>query len=446
VATPKLAVRKPGAWILLVVAAKAAMGAWVLHAGFTHVSDDDYARVVIAQLFAHAPKLDPSGTSWLPFPFWTVGGLMMLAGRSLAVAQVVAFGLGVLGAALVYVALRAAGVAPWRAAAGTMLGMATPWNAWLGVATVPESLTAALVACGAILLPVPRARPWAAAGLLAAALSRYEAWPVCALFAVVCAWSAVREGRAGDRAWRREACSAAVAALGPLAWMAWNAHVHDGALHFLRRVATYRSAMMPEHDTHALQTLISFPRALFTGAPEIAPIAALGAFALSRPATRKRWALPLASVAVLLAFLVYGDWSDGAPTHHAERALAAAWVILAAFGVDGAAELGRAWVWGRPKREAWIAAAVVCLLLPWSLTIGGRLADAPGTRTEEQRRDQLALGRALAARHAQGFDVVPCAYEHFATLAAFGAPEDATILPASHDRMTGECPHIVLRP
>jgi hypothetical protein len=32
------------------------------------VSDDDYARVVIAQRLSLA--LDPSGTSWLPFPFW----------------------------------------------------------------------------------------------------------------------------------------------------------------------------------------------------------------------------------------------------------------------------------------------------------------------------------------------------------------------------------------
>jgi hypothetical protein len=52
---------------------KAAIGAWLLARGFSHVSDDDYARTVIAEQFAHAPRLDPSGTSWLPLPFWVAG-------------------------------------------------------------------------------------------------------------------------------------------------------------------------------------------------------------------------------------------------------------------------------------------------------------------------------------------------------------------------------------
>ena len=41
------------------------------------VSDDDYARVVIAEQWAHAPKLDPSGTSWLPLPLWLNGSAML---------------------------------------------------------------------------------------------------------------------------------------------------------------------------------------------------------------------------------------------------------------------------------------------------------------------------------------------------------------------------------
>ena len=48
---------------LVLAALKLVLGAWVLHLGFTHVSDDDYARTVIAEQFAQAPKLDPSGTS-----------------------------------------------------------------------------------------------------------------------------------------------------------------------------------------------------------------------------------------------------------------------------------------------------------------------------------------------------------------------------------------------
>jgi len=75
---------------LALVALKCAVSAWALHIGFTHVSDDDFARVTLAQAFAHAPQLDPTGTSWLPFPFWLNGGAMALFGRSLAVARGVA--------------------------------------------------------------------------------------------------------------------------------------------------------------------------------------------------------------------------------------------------------------------------------------------------------------------------------------------------------------------
>src|SRR5258708_3062804 len=92
-------------WTLKIV-----VGAWLLHLGFSHISDDDYARVVIAETFAHAPKLDPSGTSWLPFPFWLTGSVMMAFGRSLPVARALAFALGVISVAPVYLAARAIGI------------------------------------------------------------------------------------------------------------------------------------------------------------------------------------------------------------------------------------------------------------------------------------------------------------------------------------------------
>lgn len=71
----------------VLVAVKLALGALVLAMGFTHVSDDDYARTVIAEQFAHAPRLDPSGTSWLPLPFWLAGLAMAACGRTLATAR-----------------------------------------------------------------------------------------------------------------------------------------------------------------------------------------------------------------------------------------------------------------------------------------------------------------------------------------------------------------------
>src|SRR5215468_7516678 len=85
---------------------KAAVSALVLASGFRAVSDDDFARVVIAEQWAHAPRLDPSGTSWLPLPFWVTGAALLGLGRSLLVARGVSLLLGVGAALAVYVGAR----------------------------------------------------------------------------------------------------------------------------------------------------------------------------------------------------------------------------------------------------------------------------------------------------------------------------------------------------
>ncbi|MBL9111338.1 MAG: hypothetical protein JNM74_18780, partial [Myxococcales bacterium] len=64
----------------------------VLGLGFRAISDDDYARVVIAERWVAAPTVDPSGTSWLPLPFHVMGVAMAAFGRSLAVARVASVG------------------------------------------------------------------------------------------------------------------------------------------------------------------------------------------------------------------------------------------------------------------------------------------------------------------------------------------------------------------
>ena len=55
-------------------------GVWTL-------SDDDYARISIAQGFAREPHFDPSGTSWLPAPFWAYGAAFRAFGTGLSVAR-----------------------------------------------------------------------------------------------------------------------------------------------------------------------------------------------------------------------------------------------------------------------------------------------------------------------------------------------------------------------
>ena len=93
-------------------------------AGFDHVSDDDFSRVAIAQTFAHAPRLDPSGTSWLPFPFWVLGGAMAALGRSHAVANAVSIALASIAATTPYLALRFVGLPRGRALFATAFGLA----------------------------------------------------------------------------------------------------------------------------------------------------------------------------------------------------------------------------------------------------------------------------------------------------------------------------------
>jgi hypothetical protein len=47
----------------------------------------------------------------------------------------------------------------------------------------------------------------------------------------------------------------------------------------------------------------------------------------------------------------------------------------------------------------------------------------------------------LAASHVT---VTPCAYEHFALIAAFGAPERVDVAPATHEPVTPACPRVEL--
>jgi hypothetical protein len=419
---------------LVLAGVKLALGAWVLHAGFTHVSDDDYARTVIAEQFAHATRLDPSGTSWLPAPFWIVGLAMMALGRSLGAARAVAMFLGAASVAAPYVAMRVAGMKRAAAIAATAVAMTIPWNLWLGVATVPEGWTGALVAAAALVMPVEKARPWAAGALLVAALSRYEAWPACAVMAVLCAWCAVKAGEPARR--RTELACALVAAAGPVAWMLWNAHAHGSALHFVARVTNFRRAIGAA-DVPLVDKLLDYPVALATDAPVAALLGLTGLAGLLRLELRRRWTWPLVTAAAVLAFLVWGDLRDGAPTHHAARALVAIWWILVGAGADTLGSL-----FARERRGvAYATGGLLTVAAAATLLLG--TSTPPGTSDADARESQIARGLDLRARHVLRADVTPCAFEHFAMLAAWGAPERATIAARTGAPVTAECPAVI---
>jgi hypothetical protein len=426
--------------LALLLVLKGAVGAFVLHAGFTHVSDDDYARVVIAQTFAHTPALDPSGTSWLPFPFWLTGGAMIVFGRSLEAARAMAFALGIVGVAFPYVAMRALRCGRATAVGALIVAMAIPWSAWLGVATVPEAMTACLIAAGAIAAGAPHARVFGAACLLAASWSRYEAWPACAVMALAAGLGAAR----GQRATSRHAWAAlAVSVAGPLTWMAWNAHAHGSPLHFVHRVTAYRQAIGAASGSLA-EKLTTFPLAVVATSPLIVGLAALGSLALLGDADlRARWVWPLASAAAILAFLVYGDVHDGAPTHHPERAVIPILWILAPFAADSVRALARRVAWARPAREMWVVGAGLAGTVAWSVTLPSRWRDYPASGADESREAQITRGLALATDAPTArFAVTPCAYEHFALIAAFAAPERVDVEPATHEPVRPSCPRV----
>ncbi len=420
---------------LVLVALKLGFDALVLRAGFTHVSDDDYSRTVIAQQFAHVPHLDPSGTSWLPLPFWIEGAAMALFGKTLAVARGVAVALGAATVVAPYAAMRAAGMRRIAALAATGVAMAAPWNVWLGVATVPEGWTGALVGAALVAMPVDRARPWAAAGLLAGSLARYETWPACAAFVALCAWRATRRGRVGQQlAW------AVVAAAGPLAWVAWNAHAHGSALHFITRVTTFRQAAGGSSMALA-DKIAGYPLAFVSEFP-VALLLGLVAVAMQPlPGARARWRWPAAAAVAVLATLVWGDVNDGAPTHHPARALLPiVWVVFAA-GVDAAFALG-----DRVRASPAVASGITCAALALAAVIeAGGAQDFPGSKPDEARKAQIARGLDLRARHVPAATVTPCAFEHFALLAAWGEPWRATVLPRTNAAVTATCPLVVER-
>ncbi len=298
------------AWIgaaLLAGSAYATSAMLLRVAGFDSLSDDDHARVVIAQSFAASPRLDPTGTSWLPAPFWLQGAAMALLGSSLAVARALAVAAAGASGALLVAAAASAGLDPRGALLAAALALFLPLVSFLGAAPVPELPAAAAVAFALLhLASAPKAPPWrwflAAASLALASLSRYEAWLPAAFFALLAAWNARH----------RPALLAAalLAASGPLLWTLWNLHAHGHPLAFARKVAAYRAGLGVEPSG-----LLLYPGTLLREAPWAL---ALGLWATFRVPSMR---LPVAGAGALVAALALAELRGGAPTHHPERAL-----------------------------------------------------------------------------------------------------------------------------
>jgi len=387
--------------------------AW--HAGFRALSDDDYARIVIAQRFAHAPAFDPSGTSWLPVPFWAYGAAFRVFGTGLDVARATAIGLGLASTLAVYVAARLLGAsnlgALLSAAASSLL---VPYSTLLGLAAVPELPCAALLLFSAATLAraEPALRAWGGVALLFASWSRYEAWPIALVFALFCAWDALRQRRLGH------VVGGVLALAGPLGWLALGHAEHGDALFFVARVTAYRRALggLPES---LWQRVREYPFALFANAPVLCgagPV--LAWFARRRGISGLRSGRCLLSMLALLAFLVLGSTRDGVPTHHAARVLLPLWLLGSVFIGHSLAELS-------PTRTR---AALTLGLLALAALPSLR----PFSASCAERSAELTAGRAARQFTSAGLAIDTADYGYFAVQAAFGSPRGTSVLD-DHD-------------
>jgi len=410
----------PVAWDLLVVAmvrvvAIAVVWAW----GFRAISDDDYSRVVIAQGFAAAPALDPSGTSWLPLPFWLTGAAMMVAGPYLAVARAVSLLTAVGSALLVHAAARALGLDRRAALVAGALGAALPYAARLGVATVPDGYAASLITYAAASTAHERFRGRLAGALCitAATLCRYEAWPVALVVAACAGFDAGRRRAPGLVA------TALLALSGPAAWLAHGALVHGDPLFFVGRVTAYRAAL----GATAAAPLIALADLLFAlprYEPELAVLALLALLAARAPLGAGRYQRFATALGALLAFVAAGEWRNAAPTHHGERALLAVWLGLAIVTGDGLAH-----VWsGSGARARWRLAGAAVLLVGLTAGVWRPRWGRPAPFVD--RRHELGVGAAARRLLPRGerLAIDTPDYGFFAVMAAFGRAGDAVPL------------------
>ena len=374
--------------------------------GFRAVSDDDYSRVTIAAHFAHHPALDPSGTSWLPLPFWLYGVPMAVFGDSLLTARAVALVLGALSAVGVWASARWLGLSERGALWAALGAVVLPYGAWLSAATVPEAPTAALLLLGVVSLVRSDGRIRLLGGLAlgAACFCRYESWAPALIFGLITAWDAKRQRR-------RELWLAAALATLPIAlWLLHGVVRHGDALFFVTRVKQYRAALGGEtHGAGAalLQTLLSLVR--FEPELFLVTAVALGLSLRGRsPFSAAAWR-PVVALGALVVLLIAADASGGSATHHPERSLLPVFWFFALVSAGLMLDLA-----SRSKRPELIA-----LMLPLSLVFG--LPLRPDVRnTFVDRREEERIGRLLRGAGATRVLIDTDDFGFFAVQAALG--------------------------
>lgn len=420
-------------------------GGITLATGFRAVSDDDFARVVLAQRFVEVPALDPTGTSWLPLPFWVYGTAHAVFGQALEVARATAVALGCVSVLLVWFAARLFDRSPRSAFLSAAAAAVFPYSAVLGVATVPELPAASLILFGAVTLGSgSRKRALGALALAAACACRYEAWPAALAFFIITAWDAARTGEV-----RLAACAAGVL-LFPLAWLLHGLSQHQDAWFFVARVSAYRSALGSSDGPSSLGW-IRTPILLVAREPELVlSVLAMAGVLFSRSrrvllsdAFRARLARAhdrsqprsgpdarlfcssrsfrvVLSMLAIVAFLIYAELRGSTPTHHPERALLPLWLGIA-LGFGSA--LDAVLTLPKPRRaRALFGTGLVSLA-------GGWMFRATLPREDFARRaSEVQIGEAARQLGVERLLIDAADYGFFAVQAGFGRPTGTQVL------------------
>ncbi len=366
--------------VLLLAAISAAAVGWCAYHGYTLYYGDAEAHLNIARrvLDSRTPGPEQLGTVWLPLPHVLMLPFVMReawwrSGVAGALPSAAGF---VTAAAFLYAAARRLYTSAAAALAAALLFALNPNMLYLQATPMNEAILAAALAALLWSTVVFRDSPslWAvlaaAAASNAASLTRYEGWfliPFVALYILI---TARRKSHA--------LIFAALAALGPLAWLAHNQYYYSNALEFYdgdfsaqaiyaRQVAAGVARYPGDHNwSQAIHYY--FAAVTLTQGWVLLALGALGAIAAL---AKKMW-WPLLLLALPPAFYVWSMHSSGTPLYvptlwphswyNTRYALAA--LPVAALAAAGAVAI-------LPAKLHALGAAVVVLAVASSWALAG---------------------------------------------------------------------------
>jgi hypothetical protein len=237
---------------------------------------------------------------------------------------------------------------------------------------------------------------------------------------------------------RRRLALALLVLAAPIAWMGQGILRHHDAFFFVKRVASYRRALGVSTSTDTLH-LLTTPAHLFTDAPELwvlIIIAFLVTWVQKRHPFRARWLAPALNLLGMLAFLIFGDWRDGAPTHHIGRTLLPIWLFLCLVCASA--------LFGRQRQSTLLKRTAATLAIVFAF-LSTQIVPRPNKLKLDgfcPRREETALGLLAATKIPQGqrLAIDTTDYGYFAIQAAFARPEYCIVLDKHDPRYPSPSP------